>query len=80
MKMFDDLQRRLQQGDTRDTVEHLAESGDAQRLSRTVSPEEIRKAVEAGDTGALQRLFARALSTPEGRRLAGQLGQMLDGK
>ena len=77
MKMFDDLQRRLQNEESLEQVSQLADSPDAQALGQMLDPEEIRRAVEAGDTKTLQRLLRQALSTGEGRRLAGQLDSLM---
>ena len=56
----------------------FADSADGQRLKEKFSgSEEIKKAMESGDTGSLQCLLTSVLQTEEGKRLAKQLSDML---
>jgi hypothetical protein len=56
----------------------FADSEDGQRLKEKFSgSDEMKKAMESGDTGSLQCLLTTVLQTEEGRRLAKQLSDML---
>ncbi len=80
MKMIDDMERKLQQSGKMDQVRNIAQSSDAQRLGEKLDAQKIEQAVSSGDSNALRNVLLEVLGTGEGKRLAQQLGNIMEGK
>lgn len=80
MKMIDDMERKLQQSGKMDQVRNIAQSSDAQRLGERLDAQKIEQAVSSGDSNALRNVLLEVLGTGEGKRLAQQLGNIMEGK
>ena len=80
MKMIDDMERKLQQSGKMDQVRNIAQSSDAQRLGEKLDAQKIEQAVSSGDSNALRNVLLDVLGTGEGKRLAQQLGNIMEGK
>ncbi len=60
------------------SLQKLAESPDGRKVRKLLGDEQrAAKALETGDAAELKRIMERVLSTEEGRRLAGQLKDLL---
>ena len=60
------------------SIQKLAESVDGKKVRKLLGDEgKAAKALETGDAAELKRIMERVLSTEEGRRLAGQLKDLL---
>lgn len=60
------------------SIQKLAESADGKKVRKLLGDEgKAAKALETGDAAELRRIMERVLSTEEGRRLAGQLKDLL---
>ena len=59
-------------------LQKLAESADGKKVRKLLGDEKkAAKALETGDAAELKQIMERVLSTEEGRRLAGQLKDLL---
>ena len=59
-------------------LQKLAESDDGKKVRKLLGDEKkAAKALETGDAAELKQIMERVLSTEEGRRLAGQLKDLL---
>lgn len=79
-KLLESKQAQRLMGD-RETVEHLKNAPQSQRLMELLSQredaEQAAAAAEAGDTGPLLGVFRRLMDDPESRRLLEQIKQEL---
>ena len=57
-------------------LEKLANSADGEKIKQMVDGDALQKALDAGDTAALQSTIAQVLKTDEGARLLTQLEQL----
>ena len=57
-------------------LEKLANSSDGEKIKRMVDEKALQKALDTGDTAALQNTVAQVLKTEEGARLMEQLQQL----
>lgn len=57
-------------------LKKLADSKDAEKIKTMVDGDKLQKALDEGDTAALQSTIASVLQTKEGARLLNQLEQM----
>ena len=57
-------------------LEMLANSADGERVKQMVDGASLQKALDSGDTAALQSTISKVLKTEEGARLLSQLEQM----
>ena len=73
MKNFQDMERRLADSGKTDKVRAIAESKDGQRLLQRMDTDRLERALQSGDSEALQRIMLEVLRTSEGRRIAKQL-------
>ena len=64
---FEKLQKELRQSTE---LTAAADSPEGRRMAQRLDNAALRKAVERGDTAALQKLLAEVLSTPDGMALA----------
>ena len=59
-------------------IRKLAESRDGKKVRKLLGDEQkVAKALETGDAAELKKVMERVLSTDEGKRLAGQLKDLL---
>ena len=59
-------------------IQKLAESEDGKKVRKLLGDEKkAARALETGDAAELKQIMERVLSTEEGRRLAGQLKDLL---
>lgn len=70
MPNFEELGKELERRGKTGALRQLAESDDGQRLARALDPAAVERAARGGDAEALAQLLRGVLSTPEGRRLA----------
>lgn len=60
-----------------DALKSLAETQDAQKIKKMLgNGDTVKKAMESGDTAALESIVKNVLSTKEGARLAEELAKM----
>lgn len=57
-------------------LKKLADSRDAEKIKGMVDASKLQKALDEGDTAALQSTISSVLQTEEGARLLSQLEQM----
>lgn len=79
MQDWESLNKALQRSGRADELKKLSASSDARRLAGQLDADAVRRAAQRGDADALKRLLGGALATEEGRRLARQLRQLLEG-
>ena len=80
MKNFEDIGRELERSGKADMIKQLAESADGQRISRMIDAKAVETAAKSGDSQALRNMLSTVLSTDEGKRLAQQLSDMMQGR
>lgn len=77
---MNDLKRLAQElgsGLKGDALRQLGSSSDGKKLESLVDGAALEKALAAGDSAALQRMLASLLATPEGKRLAEDVGSIM---
>ena len=79
MDDWETLRSRLLNEKNGGAYRELADSAEARRLSKSISPREAENALRSGDPEQLRKLLRQVLSTPEGRSLAEKLSGR-DGK
>ena len=57
-------------------LEKLANSKDGEKIKQMVDGDALQKALDTGDTAALQSTISQVLKTDEGARLLSQLEQL----
>lgn len=77
VKSFESIARELQSGAGREELQKLSSSADGKKLESMVDGAALEKAMQRGDAAALQKMLASLLSTPEGRRLAGDVQRIM---
>ncbi|NLL38718.1 MAG: hypothetical protein GX254_03910 [Clostridiales bacterium] len=61
-----------------DEIKKIATSSDGQKVREMMgNTEELKTAMEKGDTETLQKVIKKVMSTEEGARLARQLSELL---
>jgi len=80
MKNFEEIGRELERSGKADRIKQLAESSDGQKISRMIDAKAVENAAKSGDSQALRNMLSTVLSTDEGKRLAQQLSDMMQGK
>ena len=79
MQDWESLNKELERSGRADELKKLSASADARRLAGQLDADAVRRAAQRGDTESLKSLLGGALATEEGRRLAHQLRQLLEG-
>ena len=79
MQDWGSLNKELERSGRADELKKLSASADARRLVGQLDADAVRRAAQRGDTEALKSLLGGALATEEGKRLARQLKQLLEG-
>ena len=79
MKNFEDMERKLAQSGKTDAVRAIAESKDGQQLLKKLDTDRVERAMQSGDGEALRSILMDVLKTSEGRRIAKQLSDTMNG-
>ena len=74
----DKLARELDRNGKGEKLRRLGASDAGKKLESMIDGAALRKAFESGDAAALRRMLGELLSTPEGRRLAADVGKIMD--
>lgn len=75
---LDRYARQVRQGDAGAALDALARSKDGEKLLAGLDTGRLEQAARAGDMKALGQLLQGVLSTPEGRRFAGQVQKAVE--
>lgn len=79
MKNFEEMERKLAQSGKTDAVRAIAESKDGQQLLKKLDTNRVERAMQSGDGEALRSILMDVLKTSEGRRIAKQLSDTMNG-
>ena len=79
MKNFEELERKLAQSGKTDAVRAIAASKDGQQLLKKLDTNRVERAMQSGDGEALRSILMDVLKTSEGRRIAKQLSDTMNG-
>lgn len=79
MKNFEDMERKLAQSGKTDAVRAIAASKDGQQLLKKLDTNRVERAMQSGDGEALRSILMDVLKTSEGRRIAKQLSDTMNG-
>ena len=79
MKNFEEMERKLAQSGKTDAVRAIAESKDGQQLLKKLDTDRVERAMQSGDGEALRSILMDVLKTSEGRRIAKQLNDTMNG-
>ena len=79
MKNFEEMERKLAQSGKTDAVRAIAESKDGQQLLKKLDTGRVERAMQSGDGEALRSILMDVLKTSEGRRIAKQLSDTMNG-
>ena len=79
MKNFEEMERKLAQSGKTDAVRAIAESKDGQQLLKKLDTDRVERAMQSGDGEALRSILMDVLKTSEGRRIAKQLSDTMNG-
>lgn len=71
------LARELAGGEKGEALRRLGSSPEGKKLEGMIDGEALRKALQSGNTATLQKMLGELLSTPEGRRLAGDVNKIM---
>jgi len=75
MSKFEDLSRELIKGGKAGEVRKVVNSEEGRKIGRMVDGNALKKAVEEGDSGTVNKIVGQFLSTDEGKALAKKLGE-----
>lgn len=79
MKNFEEMERKLAQSGKTDAVRAIAASKDGQQLLKKLDTNRVERAMQSGDGEALRSILMDVLKTSEGRRIAKQLSDTMNG-
>ena len=79
MKNISDMERKLAQSGKTDAVRAIAASKDGQQLLKKLDTDRVERAMQSGDGEALRSILMDVLKTSEGRRIAKQLSDTMNG-
>lgn len=71
------LAKELEGGEKGAALRRLGSSVDGKALENAVDGAALEKAFRRGDAASLKRMLGELLSTPEGRRLADDVGKIM---
>ena len=74
MKDLERLAKELGRGEKGEALRKLGSSADGRALESAVDGAALEKAFADGDAAALRRMLGALLATPEGKRLAEDVG------
>ena len=77
MKDLREAARELERGGQAETIRALAGSAEAQKLGGMLDRKAAERALNSGDTAALQRMLDGLLATEEGRNLIDRLQKLM---
>ena len=77
MTDLEKLAKELGRGEKGEALRRLGASADGKALESAVDGAALEKALAGGDAAALKRMLGALLSTPEGRRLAEDVGKIM---
>ena len=77
MKDLDAVMKELARSGKREELEKLASSGEGRALENALDGAALEKAVRGGDAAALRQMLGALMATPEGRRLAEDVGRIM---
>ena len=72
--------RNLSSGEKGAALRKLGSSADGRALEDAVDGAALEKAFQSGDAAALKKMLGELLSTPEGKRLADDVGKIMKSK
>lgn len=79
MKNFEEMERKLAQSGKTDAVRAIAASKDGRQLLKKLDTNRVERAMQSGDGEALRSILMDVLKTSEGRRIAKQLSDTMNG-
>ncbi len=71
------LARELERSGKGDALRALGSSAEGKKLEGMIDGEALQKAFRSGDAASLQKILGGLLSTPEGRRLVGDVNRIM---
>ena len=77
MNDLERLTKELGRGEKGEALRKLGSSADGRALESTVDGAALEKAFASGDAAALRKMLGALLATPEGRRLADDVGKIM---
>ena len=77
MKDFESLAHELRGSEKKAELERLAASAGGGKLEGMIDGAALERAVRGGDAETLRKMLGTLLSTPEGRRLADDVGKIM---
>lgn len=77
MAKLEELGKELERSGKADALRRLADSEDGQRLARRLDTDALERAARGGDADALAALLRGVLGTPEGKRLAQSVEELM---
>ena len=80
MNDLERLVKELGRGEKGEALRRLGSSADGRALGGAVDGAALEKAFADGDAAALRRMLGALLSTPEGKRLAEDVGKIMNEK
>ena len=78
MKDLDAVVKELARSGKREELEKLASSAGGRALEDAVDGAALERAVRGGDAAALRQMLGALMATPEGRRLAEDVGRIME--
>ena len=79
MTDFEKLAKELSGGEKGAALRALGSSADARAVENALDGAALEKALRSGDAASLRKMLGTLLSTPEGRRLAEDVGKIVGG-
>ena len=79
MKNFEEMERKRAQSGKTDAVRAIAASKAGQQLLKKLDTNRVERAMQSGDGEALRSILMDVLKTSEGRRIAKQLSDTMNG-
>ncbi len=77
MNDLERIAKELEGGEKGAALRRLGSSPEGKTLEGMIDGAELEKAFQRGDAAALQKMLGTLLSTPEGRRLADDVGKIM---
>ncbi len=77
MKELEKISKELAGGDRGEALRRLGSTPEGRKLEGMIDGEALREALRGGDGAALKRMLGELLSTPEGRKLADDVGKIM---
>ena len=71
------IAKELEGGEKGEALRRLGSTPEGKKLESMVDGAALQKAFERGDAASLQKMLGALLSTPEGKRLADDVGRII---